>query len=286
MSKSQSKKYIGAHVSFTRNDPTATADIIKEIGADAAAIFLKPKLAGVVSKLSVDVVREFNESITPIIPQRHLVVAHGGYIINLAGDDEVKYKRSMDTLRCELEIGQQLGIDIVIHPGYNKDKVKGVKQVAESINKLARDFDNTKILIETMSGKPTSTMLCSNFEEIAGIINRLEDKSKIGVCIDTCHMFVSGHDIRTEQKFDAVMREFDRIVGPQYIRAVHVNDSTYDLGSGRDNHKTVGKGKIGLDAFRFLMNDPHFDNIPLVLERGGTTAEIKAEIELMRSLER
>ena len=279
-------KYIGAHVSFTRNDPTATADIIKEIGADAAAIFLKPKLAGVVSKLPINVVREFDNSIKPLIPQRHLVVAHGGYIINLAGDDAVKYKRSMDTLKCELDIGQQLGIDIVIHPGYNKDKVKGVEQVARSINELARDYDNTKILLETMSGKPTSTMLCSNFEEIAAIINKLEDKSKIGVCIDTCHLFVSGYDIQTERKFDAVMREFDRIIGRQYLCAAHVNDSAYDLGSGRDNHKTVGKGKIGIEAFKFMMNDAHFDNIPLVIERGGTTAEIKAEIELLRGLVR
>lgn len=284
MSNRHSNKYIGAHVSFTRNDPAATATIIKDIGAEAAAIFLKPKLAGAVSKLPIETVRDFNNSITPLIPQRHLVVAHGGYIINLAGDDEAKYKRSMETLKCELDIGEQLGVDIVIHPGYNKDKSKGINQIAQSINKLARDYTSTKILLETMSGKPTSTMLCSNFEEIAAIINKLEDKSKIGVCIDTCHLFVSGYDIRTDRKFDAVMREFDRIIGPQYLRAVHVNDSTYDLGSGRDTHKIIGKGKIGIEAFKFMMADPHFDNIPLVIERGGTTAEIKAEIEILRSL--
>lgn len=280
------RKRIGAHVSFTRNDPTKTADIIKEINADAAAIFLKPKLAGKVSKLTDDVVKAFNDSITPVIPNRKHIVAHGGYIINLAGDDEAKYTRSMETLQSELEIGEQLGIDIVIHPGYNKDKQHGVKKVADSINKLLKsEYKNTKILIETMSGKPTSTMLCSNFEEIAAIISRLDDKSKIGVCIDTCHLFVSGHDISTYQKFDAVMRDFDRIVGPQYLKAVHVNDSTYGLGSGRDKHEIVGKGKIGVESFKFMMNDPHFDDIPLVLERGGEPRDVRREIEFLRSLE-
>lgn len=281
-----SHKHIGAHVAFTRSNPQQTFIDAKEIDADAIAFFLKPKLAGVVSSYPDEAVKAFNDSVYDVVPNKKYLLPHGGYTINLASDKQEIYDKSVAGLKCEIGLAEQLGVDIVLHPGFSSDKPAGIKKITKSLNKLLKNH-NVKIVFETMSGKHNkSTMIGSTFEEIAALIDGIEDKSKVGVCIDTCHMFVSGYDITTMEKFDSVMRHFDNIVGRKYIRGVHINDSQKELGSGHDRHARVGHGVMGIKAFEYLMNDKHFDDIPMVLERGGEPADIKKEIHLLRSLER
>jgi deoxyribonuclease-4 len=171
------------------------------------------------------------------------------------------------------------------HPGSHLKQIteeECIDRIAASMNHAIKVTEGVNLTIENTAGQGSN--LGWKFEHIAAIIERIEDKSRVGVCIDTCHMFTAGYDIRTREAYDATWAEFDRIIGFQYLRGMHVNDSKPDLGSHVDRHDSLGKGKIGLDAFGFLMNDPRMDNIPLVLETIDETIWAQ-EIELLYSMQ-
>lgn len=202
-------------------------------------------------------------------PQITTVVAHDSYLINLASSDETAWEKSIGALQIELERCDLLGIPyLVSHPGAHMGTGVdvGTARVAEAINIIHDRLpaSGCSITIETTAGQGTT--LGRTFEEIATIINGVEDKNRIAVCFDTCHVFAAGYDIRTEATYQATMTAFDEIVGLDRLRVLHLNDSVKDFGSFRDRHAHIGEGLIGKDAFQFLMRDSRLQGRPGILE--------------------
>ncbi|WP_028574939.1 deoxyribonuclease IV [Desulfonatronovibrio hydrogenovorans] len=202
------------------------------------------------------------------------VMAHDSYLINLANPDEQMRSRSIKAQARELERCALLGIDLLVtHPGAHKGQGvdKGIKTYVRSLDEslataleLHPDTSRVMVLLETTSGQ--GTVLGRDFNELAAIIQACTFPDRLGVCLDTCHMFAAGYDLRTEKSYFQVMASLDRTVGLDRVRAVHLNDTRTPLGSSRDRHEHIGKGELGLEAFRLVLNDPALANTPMVLE--------------------
>jgi len=194
-------------------------------------------------------------------------------------------EKSRTAFLDEMQRCEQLGLDrLNFHPGSHLKKIPEevcLNTIAESINIALEKTTGVTAVIENTAGQGTN--LGFRFEQLAFIIDRVEDKSRVGVCIDTCHAYTSGYDIKTEAGFKKTFEDFDRIVGFRYLKGMHLNDSKKELGSRVDRHDSIGKGFIGLDAFRRIMNDPRFDDMPLILET-PVPYLWPQEIELLYSL--
>jgi deoxyribonuclease-4 len=221
-------------------------------------------------------------------------------LINLGHPDEQKLIKSQMAFEDELNRCDMLGLDkLNFHPGSHLVKIpkayenydelvyeaqiNTLETIANSINKALHKTKNVKAVLENTAGQGTN--LGYKFEHLAYIIDKIEDKSRIGVCIDTCHMFTAGYDIRTKEAYDKTWAEFDKIVGFEFLSGMHINDSKPPLGSRVDRHHSLGLGHIGWDAFGFIMNDSRMDDIPLVLETIDKTLW-KDEIQNMYKLEK
>lgn len=232
-----------------------------------------------------------------ILPKH--VLPHDSYLINLGHPDSEQLEKSRAAFVDELERCALLGlVKLNFHPGShlvkmnkkdkeNSDVMKEIENVcldviAKSINIALEKTSGVTAVIENTAGQGSN--LGWRFEHLAYIIERVKDKSRIGVCIDTCHMFTAGYDIRTREAYEKTWAEFERIVGFKYLMGMHINDSKPPLGSHVDRHHSLGKGEIGLDAFRFIMNDARMDDIPLVLETIDESIW-KQEIELLYSFQ-
>jgi deoxyribonuclease-4 len=172
------------------------------------------------------------------------------------------------------------------HPGSHLKKIEDeacLKRIAESINIALDKTKGVSAVIENTAGQGTN--MGFRFEHLAAIIDNVEDKKRVGVCLDTCHTFTAGYDLRTKKTFKATMDEFDKVVGIKYLSGMHLNDSKPDLGARVDRHQSIGKGKLGLEPFRFIMNDSRFEEIPMVLETIDDTIWAE-EIKLLYSLEK
>lgn len=214
------------------------------------------------------------------------VVAHNCYLINLASPDETIFKKSLRAMSDELARAAFLQIpSLIIHPGAHKGMGigNGIDQIAFALNSLLNDDPKgkVKILLETTAGQGTGIGSC--FEHLAQIITQVKHRSRVGVCLDTSHIFAAGYDIRTSEAYEATLKEFDIIIGLKNLKAIHLNDSKKSLGSGLDRHENIGKGCIGLDAFRFIMNDERFADIPKILET-PKEPEPQADLENLRIL--
>ena len=196
------------------------------------------------------------------------VLPHDSYLINLCNADPEKREKSINSFIHELERCQQLGLTLLnFHPGSHLKKMteeEALDLVADAINISLDRVEGVTAVIENTSGQGTN--LGYTFEHLAHIIDGVEDKSRVGVCLDTCHAFTAGYDLRTREAYDKTMDEFEKVVGFQYLRGMHINDSKPGLGSRVDRHHSLGLGQIGLDCFRFIMNDPRIDEIPMCLE--------------------
>lgn len=196
------------------------------------------------------------------------VVAHASYLINLASDKEATRNRAVGALVSELDRCQMLGIPfLVLHPGSHikQGEEKGIELVAAGINEaLQKSKSKTIILLETMAGQGSS--LGTTFEQIALIKKGVLSSERIGVCLDTCHIFVAGYNLSSKESYDKIWNDFEKIIGLKHLKAIHVNDSKKECGSRIDRHDHIGKGKIGKKAFSFLMNDPKLFGIPKILE--------------------
>jgi deoxyribonuclease-4 len=216
------------------------------------------------------------------------VVAHDSYLINLASPDSHLYKKSLNAFVEEMERANFLGIPyLVLHPGAHRGGgvQKGVTRVAGALKRaLDRVEPPVVVLLENTAGQGSS--LGSRFEELAAILERIPDPGRVGVCLDTCHAFAAGYDIRTEEGYEETIGDLKRLIGIDKIRAFHLNDSKRDLGSRVDRHFHIGKGCIGLDAFRFLVNDRRFVGVPKILEtpKGIQDREDKRNLGTLRSL--
>ncbi|MCJ7771560.1 MAG: deoxyribonuclease IV [Desulfobacterales bacterium] len=197
------------------------------------------------------------------------IVSHTSYLINLAGYHEKKQKLSCNALKQELIRSEMLGINyVVLHPGSHMGKgdVSGICRFSNSINEI---FDQTReikaqLLIETCAGQGSS--IGHSFEQLALMIDKVHDKGRVGICLDTCHIFAAGYDIRNKELYEKTIQSFNETIGLQYLKLIHLNDSKKDLGSRVDRHEHIGKGKIGLIAFRCIMNDPRLFYLPKIIE--------------------
>ncbi len=260
-------KYVGAHVSSSGgvfNAPKNATDI----GARAFALFTKNQRQWASKPLDTKTLDKWFKALeeSKILPKH--ILPHDSYLINLGNPDLEKREKSLNAFIHELERCDILGLDrLNFHPGSHLRQISEeecLDKIAESINISLDKTKNVKAVIENTAGQGSN--LGYKFEHLAHIINKVEDKSRIGVCIDTCHMFTAGYDIRTREAYDKTWNEFDEIVGREYLMGMHINDSKPELGSKVDRHDSLGVGKIGWDAFGFIMNDERMDDIPMVLE--------------------
>ncbi|HEU0165929.1 MAG TPA: deoxyribonuclease IV [Thermomicrobiales bacterium] len=258
----------GSHVSASGGVDKVFARA-EEVGATSIQIFSKNERQWTAKPLEPDVVENFHRERERMGIDPKLLVIHDSYLINLASPKEENLAKSLVAFRDELERGDALGIpNLVTHPGAHTGSgvETGVARFAQSLNELfdAMPDSKTITLLETTAGQGSS--LGRSFEELAAIIDQVEDKSRVGVCLDTCHIFAAGYDFRTPEQYAETMGKFDEIVGIKYLRALHLNDSKNPLGSFKDRHDMIGAGEIGIEGFRHFVNDARLAGIPGILE--------------------
>lgn len=260
-------KYVGAHVSANGGVFNAVINAMS-IGAKAFALFTKNQRqwsAKALDNKTIDL--WFKELEISKIEPKH-ILAHDSYLINLGHPDIEAREKSLNSFIDEVQRCKILGLDkLNFHPGSHLRKIdeeECLNNIAASMNKTLEKTEGVKLVIENTAGQGSN--LGYKFEHLAHLIDKIEDKARVGVCIDTCHLFTSGYDIRTKEAYNKTWEEFDKIVGFKYLAGMHLNDSKPPLGSCVDRHDSLGCGKIGWDAFKFIMNDERMNNIPLILE--------------------
>lgn len=276
-------KYVGAHVSAAGGVENAPKNAHK-LGATGFALFTKNQRQWIAKELTEDNITKFKSYMDEFGYNAEQVLPHGSYLINLGNPDPEKRDKSRNSMISEMNRCKALGLDrLNIHPGshlkgYSEEEC--LKVIAGEINMILSETEGVAVVLENTAGQGTN--LGYKFEQIRDIIEMVEDKSRIGFCLDTCHAFVAGYDIRTEEAYMATMKELEDTIGFKYLMGVHVNDSKAELGSKKDRHHSIGEGFIGVDAFTYLMKDERFNEVPLVLET--IDEEIwEKEISLLKS---
>ncbi len=260
-------KRVGAHVSAAGGVENAPLNAEK-IGAKAFALFTKNQRQWVAKPLTEQSIEAFKSNLEKVGIAPEHVLPHDSYLINLGHPEAEGIEKSRNAFIDEMQRCQQLGLKLLnFHPGAHLNKISesiSLDRVAESINIALEQSEGVTAVIENTAGQGTN--LGYTFEHLAQIIDGVEDKSRVGVCLDTCHTFTAGYDMRTIETCEQTFGDFDKIVGFNYLRGMHLNDSKPDLGSRVDRHHSLGLGKLGLEVFKYIMNDDHFDEIPMVLE--------------------
>lgn len=276
-------KYIGAHVSASGGVEFAPINA-HEIGANAFALFTKNQRQWVSKPLTEESIQLFKENCEKYNFQADYILPHDSYLINLGHPEEEGLAKSHAAFLDEMQRCEQLGLKLLnFHPGSSLNKIAiedCLALIAESINITLEKTKGVTAVIENTAGQGSN--LGSEFWQLKYIIDRVEDKSRVGICLDTCHTYTAGYDIVND--YDKVFDEFEKEVGFKYLRGMHLNDSKKELGSHVDRHDNIGKGLIGSTFFEKLMKDSRFDNMPLILE---TPDESKwaEEISWLRSVE-
>ena len=280
-------KYLGAHVSASGGLYNAPLNA-KTIGANAFAMFTKNQKQWSAKPLTTEEIAQFQKAVVENGFSSDYILPHDSYLINLGNADSEKRARSLASFCEEMARASQLGLKHVnFHPGSHLKEISEeecLDLIADSVNQAlaAPATGRTMAVVETTAGQGTNVGY--KFEHIARIIAGIQDKTRVGVCIDTCHIFAAGYDISTAAGFEQVMVDFDRIIGIKYLRAMHLNDAKKPCGSRVDRHECLGKGCIGIEGFKYIMQSKYFDNMPLVLETPEPDLW-SAEIELLRSFE-
>lgn len=260
-------KYVGAHVSAAGGVQNAPLNA-QRIGARAFALFTKNQRQWHAKPLTSEVVEAFKSNLQEVGIAPEHILPHDSYLINLGHPDLAGLEKSREAFIDEMHRCEQLGLKLLnFHPGATLRKIseeQSLQRVAESINLALEQSSGVTAVIENTAGQGST--LGYRFEQLAAIIEGVKDKQRVGVCLDTCHTFVAGYDLRTAAACDATFGEFARIVGFGYLRGMHLNDSKPALGARVDRHESLGKGKLGWPVFRYIMQDSRFDDIPLVLE--------------------
>lgn len=279
-----SKKYIGAHVSASGGVEYAPINA-HEIGANAFALFTKNQRQWVAKPLTSESIKLFKDNCQKYELNSDFILPHDSYLINLGHHEAGALLKSREAFLDEMVRCEQLGLKLLnFHPGSHLNELSEeecMNLIAESINIALAQTKDVIAVIENTAGQGTN--IGYRFEHLAYIINRVEDKSRVGVCIDTCHTFASGYDIRTAEGYQSTFAKFDQIVGFNYLKAVHLNDSMKGIGTRVDRHHSLGKGEIGLDFCGLMMNDERFNNIPIILETPDETLW-RDEITYLRGL--
>lgn len=267
MPDNRSKKYIGAHVSAQGGVPNAPLEAAG-IGARAFALFTGFSNRWSSKAISEDVAEAFKENcrVNGFTPD--VILPHDNFLINLGSPDKVKLAMSRKSFLEEMQRCEALGLKMLnFHPGSHVGEMSEedcLDLIADSINITLGKTEGVTAVLESTAGQGTN--LGWRFEHLARIIDRVEDKSRIGVCVDTCHTHSAGYDLASEEGYAKSWEEFDSVIGAGYLRALHLNDNKRALGSRIDRHELIGKGSLGEEFFIRLVNDPRFDNMPLILE--------------------
>ena len=276
-------KYIGAHVSAEGGVQNAPVNA-SAIGAKAFALFTKNQRQWFSSPLSVSAIASFKENCEKYGYKPFQVLPHDSYLINLGHPEKEHLEKSRKSFLDEMNRCELLGLDrINFHPGSHLGAISEeacLKRIAESVNIILDKTSGVTAVIENTAGQGTN--LGYTFEQIRIIIDNVEDKSRVGICIDTAHAFASGYDVKTESGFKETFKKFDGIIGFKYLKGMHLNDSKKDFGTRVDRHENLGKGFISQPTFEYIMNDARFDDMPLILETPEESLW-KEEIELLYS---
>ena len=277
-------KYIGAHVSASGGVENAPLNAA-EINANAFALFTKNQMQWKAAPLSAKSIEAFKENCAANNLLPDYILPHDSYLINLGQPEEDTLEKSRAAFLDEMQRCEQLGLKLLnFHPGSHLGKIteeECLTLIAESINITLNKTHGVTAVIENTAGQGTN--LGFKFEHLAYIIDKVEDKSRVGVCIDTCHTFASGYDFLTPEGYDQVFADFESIVGFKYLKGIHLNDSKKALATRVDRHDSIGKGFIGIEFFKRFMNDARFDNMPIILETPDETIWDE-EIEMLRKM--
>lgn len=280
-----SHKKIGAHVSSSGGVENAPVNAAA-IGAKAFALFTKNQRQWKSAPLSDKSIELFKQRCNDYGFTANDILPHDSYLINLGHPEEEGLNKSRDSFVDEMRRCEQLGLNrLNFHPGSHLkaiDTDNCLARIAESINWALDMTEGVTAVIENTAGQGSN--LGYTFEQIAQIISQVEDKNRVGVCIDTAHTLAAGYEIRTKEGFESTFASFDEIIGFKYLRGMHINDSKKELASHVDRHDSIGKGLMGMTMFELLMNDKRFDNIPLILETPDESVWAE-EIKLLYSLE-
>lgn len=278
-------KRIGAHVSASGGVSNAPLNATK-IGADAFAMFVKNQRRWDAPPLSAEEIVAFKDALKQSGIRAEHVLVHDSYLINLGHPREAEREKSLNAFIDEIRRCEALGLRLLnFHPGSHLNEISAqvcLDNIAESLNFAIANTAGVKLVLENTAGQGSN--LGYDFAQLAYVIDKISNKDRIGVCIDTCHAFAAGYDLRSPQAYERTMSEFDRAIGYKFLSGMHLNDTKNELGVRKDRHESLGRGFLGLAAFENIMNDPNIDEIPLILETidEGLWAE---EIALLRSMQ-
>jgi deoxyribonuclease-4 len=260
-------KYVGAHVSASGGVDKAPLNAAA-IAAKAFALFTKNQRQWLAKPLSGNEIAAFRANCIETGHSAARILAHDSYLINLGHPEKEALEKSRSAFIAELRRCEALGLTLLnFHPGSHLRALpesECLDRIAESINIALAETEVATAVIENTAGQGSN--LGFRFEQIARVLARVRERNRVGVCLDTAHTFAAGYDLRTPETYAATLEEFDRIIGFSYLKGVHMNDSKVGLGSHVDRHAPIGKGMIGLECFRLIMNDNRFEGIPLILE--------------------
>jgi deoxyribonuclease-4 len=277
-------KYIGAHVSIAGGVENAPLNA-KKIGATAFALFTKNQRQWKSKPLSTKSIAAFKQNCRENGYTPEQILPHDSYLINLGHPETEGLKKSRSAFIDEMSRSQLLGlIYLNFHPGSHLNKIspkRCLARIAESINIALEKTRGVTAVIENTAGQGTN--LGYHFEHLAEIIEKVEDRSRVGVCLDTCHSYSAGYDLKTRKGYKATMEALDAVVGLDYLKGMHLNDSKKDHGSRVDRHNSLGKGTLGKEPFGFIMRDPRTDRIPLILETPDDTLWAR-EIAMLKAM--
>ena len=277
-------KYVGAHVSASGGVENAPINA-NRIGAKAFALFTKNQKQWFSNPLTKASIKAFRENCEKFGYEPFQILPHDSYLINLGHPESEPLEKSRASFLDEMQRCEQLGLDrLNFHPGSHLNAIgieECLKRIAESINIVLDKTNGVSAVIENTAGQGTN--LGHTFEQLKVIIDNVEDKSRVGVCIDTCHAFTSGYDLKSPDGFKKTFETFDEIIGFIYLKGIHLNDSKKDFGTRVDRHDNIGIGFLGEETFAILMNDSRFDNMPLILETPEESLW-EAEIKKLYSL--
>jgi deoxyribonuclease-4 len=277
-------KFIGAHVSAAGGVENAPLNAAA-IGATAFGLFTRNQRQWDPKPLDIKSIEAFKINCEKHGYGSGQILPHDSYLINLGHPEKDPLEKSRNAFLDEMQRCELLGIDrLNFHPGSHLNKIseeQSLRIVAESINIALNATKGVTAVIENTSGQGSN--LGYSFEHLKFIIDHVEDKERVGVCIDTCHAYTAGYDLKTEKAFEDIFNQFESVVGFRYLKAMHLNDTKKELGSRVDRHESLGEGFLGMEPFKKIMSDKRFDNIPLILETPAMS-KWPEEIELLRSL--
>ncbi|MDR1008248.1 MAG: deoxyribonuclease IV [Campylobacteraceae bacterium] len=278
-------KYIGAHVSAGGGVENAPFNA-KAIDAKAFALFTKNQRQWNAKPLEKSQIEAFKKALDEVGILPKYVLPHDSYLINLGHPNKEQRQKSFEAFLDEVQRCEELGLEkLNFHPGSHLKEISEeecLKNISDCMNEVLEKSTGVTLVAENTAGQGSN--LGYRFEHLAYLIEHSADKSRVGVCIDTCHLFTSGYDIRNRKVYEKTMQEFDNIIGFKYLKGMHINDSKVKFQSRVDRHESIGKGELGLEAFSFIMNDARMDDIPLILETIDETIWAQ-EINLLYSLQ-